>query len=924
MSESKHRYCKILSNPSMTSRCDRESFGSRTTLCRNLFCWLFFALFFLHGAAFAARDGAGPHVLVLHSYHPGFEWTDRVMAGIRAGFEEEGLDAELTVEYMDTKFNPPETVFPHLVGLYQDKYRDFQPDAVVSSDNNAFEFLLQNRQRLFPGVPVVFCGVNDYTDALIENQKDITGVAEDFDMKGTLNLALGLHPNTRQIVIVSDDTRTAKATLERMRKSFSEYEGRVDFVELTNLSAGEYLSAFYRLPKDSLVVLNGLYRDRFGRTFSRRDCLKFVAGNSPVPVYSLWENMIDCGVLGGVVVNGHSQGFEAAKMAARILRGEPASDIAVLRKSPNVPMFDYEALDKFEMKKSSLPEGSVIVNAPESFYYRHKALIWSAVGLVLLLLSGILVLSVNIARRKQTEKALKKSEERFRSIFENLMDVYFRTTLDGIAEEISPSFQVASGYRNHELIGTSVFKFYQKPSDRKRLIEEIERKGKVRDYEVVFKNRNGEPYDVSINADLICDENGKPTGLSGTIRDITERKRLEEKLRRSQKMESLGLMASGIAHDLNNILSGIVSYPDLLLLDLPEDSPMRKSIEIIQDSGQRAADVVADLLTVAKGAVANKEVHSLNTIVEEFFESVEFRSLERKHPMVAFEKDLNAELPNIRCSSPHMKKVLTNLVSNAAEAIQMQGEVAVKTGDMYLDEALKGYENISKGEYVLLSVSDTGKGISEKDIDRIFEPFYTKKVMGRNGTGLGLAVVWNTVQDHNGYIHVKSGAKGAVFELYFPVDRNEVAARKSKVPLADYGGNGEDVLVVDDEIGQREIACGLLERLGYKTRAVQSGEEAIEYLKRNPVDLVVLDMIMPPGLNGCETYAEIVKLRPGQKAVIASGFSETEDVKAAQRLGAGAYIKKPYTIEKIGLAVRNELKRSTETEYACGRDSRPV
>jgi len=250
-----------------------------------------------------------------------------------------------------------------------------------------------------------------------------------------------------------------------------------------------------------------------------------------------------------------------------------------------------------------------------------------------------------------------------------------------------------------------------------------------------------------------------------------------------------------------------------------------------------------------------------------------------------------------------------NLITNASEAIEGSGTVTISTTNQYVDEPLKGYEEVRIGEYAVLTVSDDGSGISPRDLERIFEPFYTKKVMGRSGTGLGLAVVWNTVQDHKGYINVKSSEKGTVFELYFPVTREEVAAEEGEVPLEDYLGHGEKILIVDDEERQREIACGMLTELGYAAEAVSSGEEAIQYLKGKSVDLIVLDMVMPKGINGRETYKEIIKIHPGQKAVIASGFSKTREVDLAQKLGAGKYIKKPYVFEKIGIAIKEELEK---------------
>ncbi len=391
--------------------------------------------------------------------------------------------------------------------------------------------------------------------------------------------------------------------------------------------------------------------------------------------------------------------------------------------------------------------------------------------------------------------------------------------------------------------------------------------------------------------------------------DITEKRNLEAQIQRSQKMESLGLMAGGVAHDLNNILSGIVSYPDLMLMDLPDDSPLRKPIETIKESGQKAADVVSDLLTIARGIASSKEVVGLNTLVEEYFDSAEHKNLQSTHPSIKFKTDLNPELLNINCSVIHIKKSLMNLVTNAAEASAGAGMVTISTRNRYVDEPLKGYENVHQGEYAVMSVSDDGSGISADDLQRIFEPFYTKKVMGRSGTGLGLAVVWNTMQDHSGYVDVRSDEKGTAFALYFPATRDEAVDEKITIYMKDYIGHGERVLVVDDEERQREIACSILTRLDYFADAVSSGEEAVAYLKAKSTDLVILDMIMPRGINGRETYERIIKIHPNMKAIIASGFAETGEVKKAQQLGAGKYIKKPYTLEKIGVAVKEELEK---------------
>jgi len=396
----------------------------------------------------------------------------------------------------------------------------------------------------------------------------------------------------------------------------------------------------------------------------------------------------------------------------------------------------------------------------------------------------------------------------------------------------------------------------------------------------------------------------------GIYRDIADRKNHEAQLQRAQKMEAMGTLAGEIAHDLNNILGGLVGYPELVLLQLPEDSPLRKPILTIQKSGEKAAAVVQDLLALARRDVVVTEVVNANDIISEYLKSPEHGTLQLYHPGVHIETHLEKDTLNILGSSIHLSKTVMNLVSNAAEAMPQGGDLTLSTENRYIDRPIRGYDNVKEGDYVVLTIADTGAGISPDDLEKIFEPFYTKKKMGRSGTGLGMAVVWGTVKDHNGYIDVKSTeGEGTIFTLCFPVTREKLSEEKSHLAIGSHSGHGESILIVDDVEEQRQIASGMLEELGYSVVSVSSGEEAVEYLKTNKVDLLVLDMIMDLGMDGLETYKKILEIHPGQKAVIASGFSETDRVKEVQSLGAGAYIRKPFLLEKIGLAIKKELEK---------------
>ncbi|MBC2711002.1 MAG: response regulator [Desulfosarcina sp.] len=387
-----------------------------------------------------------------------------------------------------------------------------------------------------------------------------------------------------------------------------------------------------------------------------------------------------------------------------------------------------------------------------------------------------------------------------------------------------------------------------------------------------------------------------------------QKEELETHLQRAQKMESLGTLAGGVAHDLNNILTGVVSYPDLLLTELPEDSSFRDALLIIKSSGEKAAAIVQDLLTLARRGVAISTVVNLNVIIKDYFRSPEFLKLKTYHPKVEYKVELKDGLHNIMGSTVHLSKTIMNLISNASESMPEGGTIKVVSENTEINSPIKGYPDIKNGSYNVITVSDKGVGIAPEEMERIFEPFYTKKVMGRSGTGLGMAVVWGTVHDHKGYIEIKSTpGKGSTFLLYFPSTDQQIPAVEEHLSMDKYKGNGEAILVVDDVQEQRKIANKILTKLGYSVTTSSSGEEAVKYMKNHSADLVIVDMIMDPGIDGLETYHQIIEYHPNQKVIIASGFSETGRVEEMQRLGAGEYVRKPYSMEKIGMAVKKTL-----------------
>ncbi len=388
-----------------------------------------------------------------------------------------------------------------------------------------------------------------------------------------------------------------------------------------------------------------------------------------------------------------------------------------------------------------------------------------------------------------------------------------------------------------------------------------------------------------------------------------EQRNLEKQLERSKKMAALGLLAGGVAHDLNNVLSGLLTYPDVLLMEVPKHSPLWDPLNVIRKSGEQAAAVVQDLLVMARRGVTKTIRLNFNALIEEYLNSPEHRSLRVRYPMIGLQTELNPDVLEIRGSPVHLKKALMNLVSNAFEAGQTSGSVKLRSENRCLDRPIKGYDTVAAGFYVVIEVIDRGNGIAEKDLPHIFEPFYTRKAMGRSGTGLGMAVVWGTVQDHKGYIDIQTKVgQGTTFSLFFPACGELKPGHPAAAVEDRPGGDGESILVVDDLAAQRQIARAVLEHLGYRVETADSGEAALEFLDRCKADLVVLDMVMEPGMDGLETIQQIRKHHPHQKIILVSGHAENKRVKQAQSLGAEAFIKKPYTIQTLAQALRRALE----------------
>ena len=533
------------------------------------------------------------------------------------------------------------------------------------------------------------------------------------------------------------------------------------------------------------------------------------------------------------------------------------------------------------------------------------------------LIAASIFFCVNILFREliQAEKALQESETFLNILLNSIPIPVFYKGTDGRYLGFNTSYEAFLGKTKNKLIGKTVFDInppeLAETDDAKD--QELLKKGSIQEYESQVQNANGDIRDVIFNKAVFHDQQGNISGLIGTILDITERKRseierekLQAKLLQSQKMQSIGVLAGGIAHDFNNILSIILGNAELALDDVPEWNPARLNLEEVRTACLKAKDVVLQLLSFARKARVVKKPTNIAPIIKE-----SLKMLRASIPTnIDIRQNISEDIGPILADPIQINQVVINLCTNAYHAMPDDGIINITIENKQIDKNYAGQNSeMSPGRYVHLSVSDTGLGISQKDIDQIFEPYFTTKEVGK-GSGMGLAVVHGIVKNHNGIITVESElGKGTTFGIFFPVIKKEAIAdivTDEKVPTGH-----EKILFVDDEELIVKLGCQRLERLGYSVEATTSPTEALALFKSKPndFDLVITDMTMPE-MTGDKLIEDIMKIRSDIPIILCTGFSEKVDEAKAKVIGVADYIEKPLDKRNFAFKVRKVLDQA--------------
>lgn len=715
----------------------------------------------------AECSGSGwKNVLILNSYHQGYKWTDDETRGIINSLAPDRSRTKITIQYLDTKRLSDNHYFETISSQLARKFKKTEFDVIVVTDNDAFTFIKKYRDDLFPGTPIVFCGINYLKESDLSGMQLVTVVNEDADIPAGIDLALRLHPNTREIIAITDTSVTGKAVRGELERVLAGYAGRLRYEILDDISMHDLLEKVSQLKPGSIVFYTFFFRDRNGDVFEYDESAERITAASGVPVYGAWDFSFGFGIVGGILTSGYVQGQTAGEMARRILAGEHPSAIPVIWHSPSQSMFDFNVMTKHAIPKKTLPAGTVFINEPPSALSIDKHVVWTVLwgGFFI---TGLCITYITIQKRAAIR--LRASEEQFRTLVSNLHVGVYRATPEpeGRYIQINPALVKILGYASaEELMQTPILHLYEHPEDRQSFLADVMRNGTVRDRELAFRKKDGTLITAVSTATAVYDHQGNLKWIDGVLEDVTEKRNLEKQLRHAQKMEAIGTLAGGVAHDFNNILTAILGYANLIGVHINDKDPLNPYIQRIVEASEKAATLTRSLLAFSRKQVISPKTQDLNAIVTHLYallqriigEDIILRIDATEQPLMVF------------ADAAQIEQVLMNLAANARDAMPRGGRIGIETGIASpATQKEMSADRIPGKAYAFIAVSDTGEGMDEKTRLRIFEPFFTTKEVGR-GTGLGLSMAYGIIKQHGGEISATSvPGQGTTFKVFLPL-----------------------------------------------------------------------------------------------------------------------------------------------------------
>ncbi|QKF80668.1 ABC transporter substrate binding protein [Halarcobacter ebronensis] len=705
----------------------------------------------------------GKEVLFLNSYHKGYKWSDDIIQEVEKKLKPL-KDVELTVFYMDTKRIMTPSYIEKLASLYEEQLKNRKFDLVIASDNSAFEFVLEQKNRLFKNTPILFCGINNFDKTLIEKsifKDEISGIEEQVDLEKNFELILDLQPELKNLLIINDKSKTGLAMKKDLESIIKKYSKRLNIEYIDNMDIDHLKNKISNLKKDTAILLVLLFKDGTGKYFTYKNGVQQIRAVSHVPIYGLWDFYLDYGVLGGLVTSAIAQGEAVGDMAIRVLNGTPIKEIPIVEKSPNKYLFDYNEIKRFDLDVDGIGRDYEIINEPYSFIKAHTKIAVIALTIIAILLIMIFSMRANIRRRIVVEKALQNRIKFDKVLVDTLPNPIYYKNKDGKFLGCNRAFSELLNISKSEVIGKTAKDFFSLEIALKnqQIDQELLKTLGTNSSEMTLHTPDNHMKHIIINKAVYLNNDGSIGGIVCVMDDITERMQQKQFLIQQSKLAEMGDMVAAIAHQWNEPLVELsAQVQDIQTSFLLNELKGAQVKEFVNDSMVQLkymSKTLSDFRNFLKPST-KKTLFSIRKAFEEIFEILG-KQIYYSNINLKFNYDYKSDELLIYGYENEFKQVLLNLINNAKNKIIEKNSI----------EKYNLIINILYCEnFTTIEIIDDGGNIDENIVDKIFEPYFTTK---KDGTGFGLYMAKVIIEDKmGGIITAQNRDKYVVFTIKMP------------------------------------------------------------------------------------------------------------------------------------------------------------
>ena len=705
-------------------------------------------------------------VLLIHSYHKGYVWSDDISKTIEKNFEEH-KNIELTTVYMDAKRIDDSSYLENLSRLYKQQFEGRKFDLIIVSDNNAFDFMIKYYEFLFKNIPVLFCGINNFHKVLLDENdmyKYMSGVSEKVDLEKNFELISKLHPKLKNLLIINDTSNTGYAIKRDLEPIIQKYKKKYNIEYTDDLEIKNLQKKVSNLDKENSVILFVLlFKYTTGKFFTHKQSFDEVKRVSQVPIYGLWDFYLNNGIVGGLLTSAIAQGENISKMAFDVLNGKKITDIPILEKSPNLYMFDYNELKKFNLDVSEHVENPLIINEPNTIYKEHTKFFIIAIVTIFLLSTIVVILKANIQRREKLELELSNRVEFDKVLLDTIPNPIYYKNIEGKFLGCNTAFSSLVNSSRDEIIGKTAFDFFPSKIATKNteIDKELLQTFSTSTSEFTFYTPLNEMKHIILNKAVYKNIDGTVGGIVCIMDDITERIQQKQFLIQQSKLAEMGDMIAAIAHQWNEPLvelSALVQdIQTSYLLNELKDNDVKDFVNDSMVQIKYMSKTLSDFRNFLKPST-KKNLFSVSKALNEINEIIGKQIFYSNIQMNFNYKNKNEELL-IYGYENEFKQVLLNIINNAKNKIVEKNLPLNKKGSINI--------NIDKCiNYNTIEIIDDAGEIDEKIINSIFEPYFTTK---EDGMGLGLYMAKIIIEDKmRGIINVRNDENRVIFTIKLP------------------------------------------------------------------------------------------------------------------------------------------------------------